>query len=489
MIKVSVAAARSGVPPSTRPEARGVGAKQPLTELVARSVGHASNHSIARLVLEPGVRRLLRVATGGGLGGAAPQDVAQVASDFLREKLGQGAVRQGSDMENMLRKIARRNPGLAQRATGLADQLRAAKVGAQADLDDLTARGRGLAQRAGVTGQGTPRKVEDALRNVARQGGQHAQEASELADQIRQARGRLNELAQGVPAQYRAPTLKPPPTSGQAGTPHGDKHAGKPDKPGSPVSKPAESPTPARKPQHPPAAAKPPPAPTKPPTTPSPTTGGKVATEVAEDALKRRKVFMRVARAIPKLIDGLVPDPTDAIELMIQYAQAFEAARAAVRKRNLERGFAIGWAAYLVIPRWEWAMYFADTYVDKGVITQVIDAVGVAENAFNEGLVRGFIYGEKHTQAQLDGARQRAFEAIHRSGQTVGRDIGDDVYQFGRDDVYTFAGALLPAAVAVIAKAEQRKEIREERERLEREAQKAREDYEAGHAPAGARWE
>jgi hypothetical protein len=448
----------------------------------------AGNRAVAAL-LQPttsrsgvGVRKLLRVAAGGGVGpgGVAPGDVAEVASDFLREKLGQGAVRQGSDMENMLRKIARRNPGLAERATELADQLRAAKVGAQADLDDLTARGRALVRRAGATGQGTPRKVEDALRNVARNiaspGGQQAQEATELADQIRQARGRLNELAQGVPAHYKAPTVKAPSTPGQGGTPQSDKPAAKPDKPGGTASKPAETATPAKKTHPPPAAAKPPPTPAKPPPTPSPTTGGKVATEVAEDALKRRKVFMRVARAIPKLIDGLVPDPTDVIEMMIQYAQAFEAARAAVRKRNLERGFAIGWAAYLVVPRWEWAVYFADTHVDKGVITQVIDAVGVAENAFNEGLVRGFIYGEKHSKAQLDRVRQRAFEAIHRSGQTVGRDIGDDVYQFGRDDVYSFAGALLPAAVAVIADAEQRKEIREERERMEWTAKKARED-------------
>jgi hypothetical protein len=146
---------------------------------------------IARAAPDSSVRKLLRNAAGGGIGpgGVAPKDVAEIVSDFLREKLGQGAVRQGSDMENMLRKMARRNPGLAERATELADQLRDAKEGAHAELDDLTARGRALVQREGASGLGTPRKVEDGLRNIARQSqGRIAEEASELADQMRQAR-------------------------------------------------------------------------------------------------------------------------------------------------------------------------------------------------------------------------------------------------------------------------------------------------------------
>jgi hypothetical protein len=102
--------------------------------------------------------------------------------------------------------------------------------------------------------------------------------------------------------------------------------------------------------------------------------------------------------------------------------------------------------------------------------------------------VRGFRYGEKHSTAQLDRVRQNALDAVHRSGRTVNGDyLGDGDYQFVRDDVYLFAGALLKATREVLADSELRKEAREERERFEREARKAREDFDAGNAPAGVR--
>jgi hypothetical protein len=221
------------------------------------------------------------------------------------------------------------------------------------------------------------------------------------------------------------------------------------------------------------------------------TVGSKVATEAVEEVARPRRLAglgAKVGKATLALIDGLMPDPTDAIALLIDYAESFKAAQEAVRKRNLEKGFAIGWACYVLFPTWERAKTFARTYVEKDVITQIIDAVGIAENAYNEGLVRGFRYGEKHSTAQLDRVRQRALDAVHRSGLTVnGNNFGDGVYQFVRDDVYLFAGALQKATREVLADTERRKEAREERERLEREARKAREDFDAGNAPAGVR--
>jgi hypothetical protein len=208
-----------------------------------------------------------------------------------------------------------------------------------------------------------------------------------------------------------------------------------------------------------------------------------VASEAVEGVARNRKLGARIASKVGKvtwaLIDGLVPDPLDAIELLINYAEAFEAAKAAVRKRNLEKGFATGWACYLLFPTWERAQTFARTHVEKDVITQVIDAVGVAENAYNEGLVRGFLYGEKHSTAQLNRVRQRALDAVHRSGRTVeGYYLGDGVYQFVRDDVYLFAGTLLAATREVLAESERRKEMREEVERLKRDRERIERDYE-----------
>ena len=135
------------------------------------------------------------------------------------------------------------------------------------------------------------------------------------------------------------------------------------------------------------------------------------------------------------------------------------------------------------MPRW--ARWFAHTVASRDVITQLLDAVGVAENAFNEGLVRGFIYGEKHSQAQAQAVRQKAFDALVAKGRMPGRYDGDDLYTFGRDDVYSFAAVLAPTADAVLAEAERRKAAREQAER----AQRIRDDHDAGRNPAGTRFE
>jgi hypothetical protein len=166
---------------------------------------------------------------------------------------------------------------------------------------------------------------------------------------------------------------------------------------------------------------------------------------------------------------------------MIDFAKSFTEAREAISRRNLENGFAVGWAAYLVVPRWEWAKWFAHTVASRDVATQVVGAVGVAENAFNEGLVRGFIYGEKHTTAQSDRVRQKAFDAVLKStGHTPGRYDGDDLYTFGRDDVYLFAGALHAASVEVLKEADKRREARLEAERLKKHAERVQKRFDAG---------
>jgi hypothetical protein len=203
---------------------------------------------------------------------------------------------------------------------------------------------------------------------------------------------------------------------------------------------------------------------------------------VAERAAKQGLLRRLAAKIGPKLLDDLVPDPLDAIELMIDFAQSYTEARDAIRRRNLENGLAIGWAAYLVVPRWDWAKWFALTVASKDVATQIVGAVGIAENAFNEGLVRGFIYGEKHTTAQSDRVRQKAFNAVLKAtGHTPGRYDDDDLYTFGRDDVYSFAAALRPAAVEVLKEADRRREARLEDERLTKHQKELQKRFDAGH--------
>jgi predicted nucleic acid-binding protein len=169
-----------------------------------------------------------------------------------------------------------------------------------------------------------------------------------------------------------------------------------------------------------------------------------------------------------ELLEALVPGPLDAVGLLIDVANAYAEAKEEIRKRNLRNGVAFGLAAYLVVPRWQWAKQFQHRVVERDVVTQVLDAVGVAENAFNEGLVRGYLFGERHTVKQADALRQRAFEAIRHDGRSVGRQVEEDVWQFDADDVYTFGGVLIPVADWFLAEADRRRKEREEREQRER---------------------
>jgi hypothetical protein len=66
------------------------------------------------------------------------------------------------------------------------------------------------------------------------------------------------------------------------------------------------------------------------------------------------------------------------------------------------------------------------------------------------------------------------------TGHTPGRYDGDDVYTFGRDDVYSFAGALHATAVKVLKDADKRREARLEAERLKKHQEQLQKRFEAG---------
>jgi hypothetical protein len=201
----------------------------------------------------------------------------------------------------------------------------------------------------------------------------------------------------------------------------------------------------------------------------------KVAKEVEEAAVESAaspKLWKRLAAKFPELLEGLVPDPLDALELMYDFAGSYKEAWERIKRDNVTAGFAIGLAAYLVIPRWDWAKEHARKTVSRDVVTQVVGAVGIAENAFNEGLVRGFMYGERHSTAQADKLRQKAFDALVDADRMPGHYDGDDVYTFGREDVYAFAAALYPRVVAVLKDADRRKAARIECAKLREEAER-----------------
>ena len=213
--------------------ARDARAEGGLAALIARSAGHASNRSIARLARDMSARKLLRQVPPGGGGEppeGAPRDAVAGAADFLRTHMGdlddyaKDPLRQGRDMEALLRRIARRHPGLAAEATRLADLVREERAASETELGALTNRATDVLRRSGGGGNTpSPRKLEDQLRRVARGGGPHATEAGALADQMGRVRRRLNEIASGVPANYTPPPTKTMPTPRTGGSRANDK--------------------------------------------------------------------------------------------------------------------------------------------------------------------------------------------------------------------------------------------------------------------------
>lgn len=287
----------------------------------------------------------------------------------------------------------------------------------------------------GVTSGKFPRGwIKDQLGQIARGGGPEAGRAGDLLDEIKGIEKEIDEIQRDV------------------GRAHWPKEPRK-EKPQKPQKFDKAADITQKGSKAPPKSATPPVTKTAP--------VSKAVTEGGEAAGKRGLLARVGGKVGWKVLNALVPDPLDIaalpLELLISFAKSFQEGREQIRRRNLQHGFAIGWAAYLVVPRWEWAKWFADTYVDKDVATQILGAVGIAENAFNEGLARGFMYGERHSTGQTDRVRQRAFTALEKAGRTPGRDLGGGKYQFGRDDVYAFAAALLPAAQAALKESDRRR--------------------------------
>jgi hypothetical protein len=201
------------------------------------------------------------------------------------------------------------------------------------------------------------------------------------------------------------------------------------------------------------------------PSTPPASSGGatsKVVTQ-AEEALVEsgakagERLGMRALKGFGRfLLEVGIPGPDDAIMMLGDFAGSYAEAWKAMEKRGLHRGFAAGFAAQLLSfdPDWVRAK-LAYRYANPSMATNLVGGRGKEERKFNEGLARGYFYGQRHSAQQVATVRERAFAALARSGRSIGTSSGFDV-----DDVWRLASVLMPTANAVIAEAERRTEKR-----------------------------
>jgi hypothetical protein len=201
------------------------------------------------------------------------------------------------------------------------------------------------------------------------------------------------------------------------------------------------------------------------PGTPPGGSGGatsKVVTQ-AEEALVEsgaqagEKLGMRALKGFGRfLLEVGIPGPDDAIMMLGDFAGSYAEAWKAMEKRGLQRGFAAGFAAQLLRFDPDWVRErLAYRFANRSMATNLVGGRGKEERKFNEGLARGYFYGQRHSAQQAATVREGAFAALARSGRSIGTSSGFDV-----DDVWRVASVLVPTANAVIAEAERRMEKR-----------------------------
>lgn len=156
-----------------------------------------------------------------------------------------------------------------------------------------------------------------------------------------------------------------------------------------------------------------------------------------------------------------------------QFAGSYTDAWAAIEERNTRDGIILGITAGIMDLDWAWV---TDTIwrriADRNVETEILDAVGKAERAFNDGLARGHHYGFGHPTGLKKKILAQAFRALAQRGIQVRE---EERRSF--DTLTLLARVLTPLADDFLAKVATRREARE----LEALGRLNQERFEATH--------
>lgn len=160
----------------------------------------------------------------------------------------------------------------------------------------------------------------------------------------------------------------------------------------------------------------------------------------------------------------LLPGPEDAVMLMVNFAGSYGEAWEIIEKRHTRSGIAFGIAAGLLGLDWTWvSQNLWRRFADRDVATQILAAVGKAERAFNDGLVRGHKYGTGHPQEMKNAILKEVFTAFAQEGYKT-----DEIGLFNVDTVARVARAVMPIADDFLRQAAKRRQAREQREEQRR---------------------
>jgi hypothetical protein len=180
------------------------------------------------------------------------------------------------------------------------------------------------------------------------------------------------------------------------------------------------------------------------------------------------KTASRLASRAGRLgLSLLLPGPEDAVMLMVDFAGSYEEAWEMIEQRYTRSGITMGIAAGMMGLDWEWVIQNVwRRFAVRNVETEILGAVGKAERAYNDGLVRGHKYGAGHPRGMKDRILGEAFTILAEEGYQA-----DEEGRHTVDTVARVARVLTPIADDFLRQAAERKEARERREdRQRREA-------------------
>jgi hypothetical protein len=434
----------------------GVGT-EPVPEISPTAPHEAEARAAAMAVVagQTGVKVASRTGVGLARQERQLEGVLLVARDLVEQELGLLPQRV-ADLEDALRIIGESGTGHAESARGLLRELNDELLlpDRHRNLREVQeAAGEFLRQNRPWPGVNARRgrrltTIVEELQRAAAGSGPEAARARTFLDQIERLRGRVGELEtarRATEARFQAPTNVEPrikaapkiepkvPTQASAGV------------------------------KSPPTGA---------------AAGAKVestvvhAAEAASVEVKAATRLSRVGSGLAKIgslgFNLLLPGPLDALALMVQFAGSYAAAQEAIRSRNTRTGFAIGLSAFLLGRSHEAVRkHLTRRFVlDREVHTQVVGAVGIAENAHNSGLDSGFNYGALLSDDAKDALRDFGFSALAAQGRLPERSE-----LFAAEGVWRLAGAILPAVdqifEAMRAAAERQREEERRKRRLE----------------------
>jgi hypothetical protein len=172
----------------------------------------------------------------------------------------------------------------------------------------------------------------------------------------------------------------------------------------------------------------------------------------AEEAL-----IDRIGAKVGSIVEGLLPTPLDALMLEAQFAGSYEDAWEAIETRNTRNGITVGITAGIMGLDSGWVT--ANVWrriAARDVETEILGAVGKAERAFNDGLVRGHRYGFGHPPRLKKKILARAYWALAQRGIEVRE---EDRNTF--DTLTLLAGVLTPIVDDFLARVASRRKARE----------------------------